>query len=59
MTLQTQTQTHLLKHFKISKMSSGPYISKNTFRAKVQVKNKSIEKEVENKRTIILILISR
>ena len=40
-------------------MSSGPYISKNAFRAKVQVKNKSIEEEVENKRTIILILISR
>ena len=33
-----QTLTHLLKHFKISKMSSGPYISKNALRAKVLVK---------------------
>ena len=39
-----RTQTHLLKHFKISKMSSGPCISKNALRAKVQVKSKSIKK---------------
>ena len=32
------SQTHLLKHFKINKMSSGPYISKNAFRAKEQGK---------------------